>query len=132
MLEILSFKLRFADEHARVMPKTDARGCPFAGPGVDLRGEDAQRAFAAAKPLIALLAEAEPGVVVRSLSVDLAKPRLLCTLEPSTPEKDPRPRVVRIEEGPLLRRMLGQCQAVISVLADASERALRRREKKEG
>ena len=41
-MELRSFKLRLADEHVRVVPKTDAAGCPFSGPGVDLYGDVAR------------------------------------------------------------------------------------------
>jgi len=124
MLVLRSFKLRIADGHARAVPKTDARGCPFSGPGVDLRGVEAQAAFDAAKPLFDALLEVEPGVTLRSLSVDFERPRVLCTLEPTVPAADRRPRVVRIDDGPLLQRLLRKTEAVEAVLCKASARAL--------
>ncbi|MRG91251.1 hypothetical protein [Polyangium spumosum] len=105
-MQIRSFKLRARDHHVRVVPATDHEGCPFSGPGVDLRGERAEQALEAAGPLFAALAAFEPGVVIRSLSFDLERGRLLATLEPTTPERDARPRVVRIDGGPALQTLL--------------------------
>ena len=67
----------------------------FAGPGVDLRGDEARALFALATPFREWLDAREPGVTLRSLSVDLAAHRVLITLEPMT--ADQRPRVVRID-----------------------------------
>ncbi len=123
-----SFKLRLADVHVRVVPRTDARGCPFSGPGVDLRGEDAARAFAAAAPLLAALAAAEPGVVVRSIAVDLERPRVTATLDPTVPAADPRARVVRVDESPLLHLLLDAAAPVVELLTIAAAAMLARRE----
>jgi hypothetical protein len=90
---IASFKLRFFARHVRVVPRADARGCAFAGPGVDLFGEAAGEAFALAAPVLAWLAAREP-VTMRTLGVDLAKRRLLGTVE--VPGE--RPRVIAIDE----------------------------------
>lgn len=67
----------------------------FTGPGVDLRGDDAERAMASAKPIEAWLLAREPGVVLRSLSIDRAKMRVLVTLEATSPGE--RPRVIRFD-----------------------------------
>lgn len=104
-MRIRSFKLRSTDgkdPHVRIVPATDEAGCPFEGPGVDLRGEAAARVFARAEPLFDAIRAFEPGIVIRTLSFDLDRPRLLATLEPTTPEADPRPRVVRLDQGPAL------------------------------
>jgi hypothetical protein len=112
-LPIASFKLHFAERRARVVPSRDASGCPFAGPGVDLVGDETAPAFALAAPVLAWLAAREP-VRVRSLSLDVERRRLLVTVE-----AEPRPRVVKIDPGvdagasaeivalagPLLRRL---------------------------
>ena len=66
----------------------------FSGPGVDLRGDEAHAVLALAAPFRAWLEAREPGVVLRSLSVDVASRRVLITLEPNPGE---RPRVVRID-----------------------------------
>jgi hypothetical protein len=128
-MRLRSFKLRFADEHVRIVPATDAAGCPFSGPGVDLRGEPAARAFELAAPLIAALAEAEPGVAVRSLAIDLERPRITATLEPApaSASADPRPRVVRIDGGALLRRLLDRSPALCDHLGREAAAALARR-----
>ena len=65
----------------------------FDGPGVDLRGEEAERIFALARPMIAWLEAREPGIVMRSLSVDRTKQRVLVTLE----QEDDRPRALRFD-----------------------------------
>ena len=65
----------------------------FSGPGVDLRGEEAERIFALARPMIAWLEAREPGIVMRSLSVDRSKQRVLVTLD----EEGDRPRALRFD-----------------------------------
>jgi len=92
-LPIASFKLQIAERRARIVPAFDASGCPFAGPGVDLIGEEASAAFALAAPVLAWLEAREP-VCVRSLSLDVGRGRLLVTVEAGPGE---RPRVVKID-----------------------------------
>ena len=128
-MQIRSFKLRVADGHVRVVPKTDEAGCPFAGPGVDLRGPRAEEAFEAARPFFEALAAFEPGVVIRSLSFDFDKQRLLATFDPTTPEADPRPRVVRIDGGPALRTLLPHALALATCLAALARPVLAERPK---
>jgi hypothetical protein len=65
----------------------------FDGPGVDLRGEEAERVLTLALPMIGWLEAREPGIVVRSLSVDRAKMRVLVTLE----QEGDRPRALRFD-----------------------------------
>ena len=96
-LPLASYKLRFHEDHVRAVPARDEAGRPFAGPGVDLRGEEARALFALAAPFRAWLEAREPGVTLRSLSVDRAAQRVLITLEPDYGGADPRPRVVRID-----------------------------------
>jgi hypothetical protein len=118
-VRIRSFKLRLADGHVRIVPNTDPAGCPFAGPGVDLLAEAATEAFRSAAPLLSALAELEPGIAVRSLAVDLDKPRLTATLH-----AEGRPRVVRIDAGPALTRLLAAARPLESYLTEAARRAL--------
>jgi hypothetical protein len=127
-MALRSFKLRIADDHVRVVPRTDALGCPFGGPGVDLRGVDAAGVFAAAAPLVAALMAAEPGIVVRSIAVDLERPRVTATLDPTAPERDPRPRVIRVDEGPLLQRLLDASAPAVALLTTAAADMLARRQ----
>lgn len=94
-LPLASYKLRFHEDHVRAVPARDEAGCAFSGPGVDLRGDEARAVFALATPFRAWLEAREPGVTLRSLSVDLAAHRVLITLEPMAANQ--RPRVVRIE-----------------------------------
>jgi hypothetical protein len=86
-LRLGSYKIRFADRHIRAMPEG------FPGPGVDLRGEEADRLIDLAKPMVAWLEAREPGIVMRSLSVDRAKQRVLVTLE----QQGARPRALRFD-----------------------------------
>lgn len=88
----------------------------FAGPGVDLRGEDAARAIAAAAPVEAWLVAREPGIVLRSLSVDRGKMRVLVTLEPASPGE--RPRVVRFD-APHAGEIVDAAREAERVIADA-------------
>jgi hypothetical protein len=120
-LPIASFKLQLAEQRVRIVPAVDASGCPFAGPGVDLVGEEAASTFALAAPVLGWLEAREP-VRVRSLSLDVGRRRLLATVEAGRGE---RPRVVKIDPrvdaassdailalaAPLLRR-LGEVAAV--------------------
>jgi hypothetical protein len=118
-----SFKLRLADGHVRIVPATDSTGCPFAGPGVDLFGEAANEAFRLASPLLAGLAAFEPGIAVRSLAMDLEKPRLTATVH-----AEGKPRVVRLEAGPALTRLLAATPALLAYLTAAASRALTARD----
>jgi hypothetical protein len=139
-VRLRSFKLRLADAHVRIVPLTDAAGCPFSGPGVDLRGDAAARALALAAPLIAALHDAEPGVRVRSLAVDLERPRVTATLDPAAapgaggspgpalaPADSLRARVVRLDDGALLRRLIEASGPICDHLARAAAEALARR-----
>ena len=111
-IELRSYKIRFHDRHVRAVPKTGLDGCPFAGPGVDLRGDDADAVISAAVPLVAWLTAREPGVVVRSISIDKQAPRALITLEDAS-----KPRVIRIDAP--------QAGEVVAAAAEA-ERAIAR------
>lgn len=120
-LPIASFKLQLAERRVRIVPAVDVSGCPFAGPGVDVVGEEAASVFALAAPVLGWLEAREP-VRVRSLSLDVGRRRLLATVEAGRGE---RPRVVKIDPrgdagssdailvlaAPLLRR-LGEIAAV--------------------
>jgi hypothetical protein len=90
-LAIASFKLQLLERRVRIVPEHDALGAPFAAPGVDLVGAEADAAIAEAAPLLAWLRAREP-VVVRTISLDVRRARLLATLD-----ERPRPRVVRID-----------------------------------
>lgn len=107
---LASFKIRFHDEHVRAV----VAGHP--GPGVDLRGDDARRAIAAAKPMLEWLSAREPGVDVRSISVNDA--RILVSLS-----AEPKPRALRIE-APDLREASADAETLILCFAI---RALERR-----
>lgn len=96
----------------------------FAGPGVDLRGAAAERAIAAAKPIEAWLLAREPGVVLRSLSVDRAKMRVLVTLEAAA--KGERPRVLRFDP-PHANELIDAAREAERTIGDACEVAIAKR-----
>lgn len=108
----------------RAVPARDEAGCPFAGPGVDLRGAEALAILALAGPFRVWLETREPGVTLRSLSVDVAARRVLITLEPMTAEQ--RPRVVRIEP-PHSEELLEAAKALETALGKACVTKLRLR-----
>jgi hypothetical protein len=76
-----SFKLRWRDARVRVVPLRGLDGAPFTGPGVDLLGDDAARAFALAAPMEAWLRAREPGLTLRSLGTDLVQGRVLVSFD---------------------------------------------------
>jgi hypothetical protein len=76
-----------------------------------------------ATPFRAWLHAREPGVVVRSVSVDLASQRVLMTLEPNPGE---RPRVVRID-APHGDDLLREAAVLEAALSAACAEKLRRR-----
>lgn len=119
---LASYKLRFFDRHVRAVPTHDNAGCPFAGPGVDLRGEAADAVLALAAPLRAWLEAREPGIVLRSLSVDVAKLRVLVTLE----QPGDRPRVLRFDP-PSSTALLEQGNPLATEIERACRAALARR-----
>jgi hypothetical protein len=123
-LPLASYKLRFHEDHVRAVPARDLEGCPFAGPGVDLRGAEARAILALASPFRAWLEAREPGVTLRSLSVDLASKRVLVTLAPMT--ADQRPRVVRIDP-PHSEELLAGAKQLEAALGDACAVKLRQR-----
>lgn len=96
-LPLASYRLGFRTPQARVraVPARDEAGRPFAGPGVDLQGVEATALLDLAGPFRDWLEAREPGVVLRTLSVDRRSRRVLMTLVPMTP--DQRPRVVRVD-----------------------------------
>ena len=95
-MTLRSFKLRFRDGHVRIAPGTDAGGCPFLGPGVDLRGDAALRAFELAEPMLAWLRARQPGIAFRSLSVDLPRGRVLVSFEDAHAVSG-KPMVLRVD-----------------------------------
>jgi len=118
-MRLASFKLRFADAHVRIVPKTDANDCPFAGPGVDLRGEEAASVFAAATAIVKWFTDREPGAQLRSFSMDFDSGRALATIEDT-----PRPRVIESRGDAELRTA---ADALIPLLCQLASAALARR-----
>lgn len=109
MSHVRSFKLKFREEYGRIVPSMDLHP-------LTLRGEEARRAIELAAPIEVTLRAFEPEVHVRSLSLDLARPRLLATLEPTTPDADARGRVVRLEAGPALDLVLASAAPLLAYL----------------
>lgn len=118
-MRLASFKLRFADRHVRIVP-LEHEGCPFEGPGVDVRGGDAETIFAAAAPMVAWLYEREPNARLRSLSFDLRALRVLLTLDDPSLQK---PRVIRVDP-PASSELYDRAKDLFPLLADTAERAI--------
>lgn len=118
-VRLRSFKLQRHERRVRVVPAVDLAGCPFGGPGVDLVGDESDGVMSLAAPLFSGIEVLEPGVRVRSVSVDLEKPRLLITLEATG-----RPRAIRIDEPSLAARLLAPCDGLLAALAAAAATAL--------
>jgi hypothetical protein len=116
---VARFKLHVREEHARIVP-----AAPFVGPGVDLRGDEARAAIARAAPLVEWLHAREPGVHVRSLSVDLATGRVLVTID----DGPARPRVVRVD-APQSAELLDAAAPLVAWLADVAAAKIAARQK---
>lgn len=138
-LPLASFKLRFHDEHVRAVPARDADGCPFRGPGVDVRGEAARAVLDAAAPMLAWLDALEPGVSrgIRSLSSSRAPDgtplRIIATFDAPYAGADgtagpvpQRPRVIRIAP-PHIFELAALARDVEAKLSAACAAALSRR-----
>jgi hypothetical protein len=118
---LISYKIRYADRHVRAVPSEGLDGAPFTGPGVDLRGADADAVIEASRPMLAWLEAREPGVVVRSISVTCDPPRALVSLAAT-----PKPRAIRLD-GPFAEELREAGRAAEARLIDACRRALARR-----
>ena len=114
-LPLSSYKLRFHEDHVRAVP------AGFDGPGVDLRGADARAILELAAPIRAWLEAREPGVVLRSLSLDRDRLRVLVTLEDK-----PRPRVIRLDP-PYANEIVELATELERALGAACEAKLRAR-----
>jgi len=123
-LPLVSYKIHLEDVHVRAVPARDASGAPFAGPGVDFRGDDARAVIEAARPVIAWLDAREPGVVVRSISVKTRGPRVLVSLAPLG--SDPRPRAMRFDP-PYANELRDAARDAERIIGEACTRALARR-----
>jgi hypothetical protein len=94
----------------------------FSGPGVDLRGDAAEHIFELARPMIAWLEAREPGIVMRSLSVDRSKPRVLVTLD----RAGDRPRALRFDPPSAIELIDAGAEAERAI-AEACARMIARR-----
>ncbi|MGE0792432.1 MAG: hypothetical protein AB7S26_42550 [Sandaracinaceae bacterium] len=106
----------------RAVPRTDPSGAPFLGPGVDLRGSAATEVLAAAAPVRAWLEAREPGITLRSLSVDRTRDRVLVTLE----QARDRPRALRFD-GSAAAELIAAATEIERRLAPACAAQLARR-----
>lgn len=105
-----SYKIRFHDRHVRAVVEGHV--------GVDLRGDDAARVIAAARPMIDWLDAREPGVDVRSISVNDARILVSVNGVRTTDAPAPKPRALRIEDASL-REAGREAEALIEELARA-------------
>lgn len=123
-LTLASYKLRSFDRHVRIVPALDDAGCAFAGPGVDLRGADADSIFALATPFREWLDVNEPGATLRAVSVDLVAPRVSMTLEPRSGAKATVRKLDAAESAALLERARALEDALVVCCAAALQRRL--------
>jgi hypothetical protein len=89
-LPITSLKLNFVAGRVRIVPARDLSGCPFAGPASISWAPRLRRRSASRLP--SLPGSRREPILARTLSLDVPRGRLLVTIE-----KQPRPRVVRID-----------------------------------
>lgn len=82
--------------------------------------------MAATTEVLTWLRAREPGVDLRSLSVDLVRPRVLLTLVPPPGE---RPRALRFDP-PSADELIAAAHPAESVIAEACLHVLRQRERK--
>jgi hypothetical protein len=123
-LALASYKLRFHDVHVRAVPSVGLDGEPFGGPGVDLLGDDARAAIAAAEPIVGWLRAREPGVLVRSISIRMAGPRVLVSL--AVRPGDARPRALRFDP-PYAEELRDAGREAERIIGEACRAALARR-----
>lgn len=121
-MALRSFKFQLRERRVRIVPSTDPEGCPFSGPGVDRIGDESDALLPLLAPLLRGLEAFEPGIQVRSISVDLERLRLLATLEAPG-----RPRVVRMDNATTVERLLTSCTALLEALDRSAQEALARR-----
>ena len=114
-MRLRSFKLRFFDTHVRIVPATDVRGCAFAGPFVDLRGDDAMQVLSAASRIVGWFTAREPGARLRTVSIDLDTGRALATIESTV-----RPRVIESRGDAELRAAADALCPLLCALAAAA------------
>jgi hypothetical protein len=119
----------------RALPAADEEGRPFEGPGVDLRGDAAAAAFAAAAPVLAWFTAREPGVRLRSLSMEIGTGRVLATIKPDAlglapPHalRAPKARLVRVDPRASVE-LLEAARPLLAYLGTATREVLRRRTK---
>lgn len=124
-LPLASYKIHVRERRVRAVPEVGLDGSPFSGPGVDLLGADAAAAIEAARPIVAWLDAREPGVVVRSISVSTARPRVLVSVDP-VPGGDPRPRTLRFDP-PWAVELRDAARGAERVIGEACVRVLERR-----
>jgi len=127
-MEFSRYKLRFADGHIRAVCSPRAAVTP---PGVDLFGEEAAPALAAAAPVIAWLQAMEPGVPIRAILVDRDAMRVQISIDerieiPGSSSEKLRPRMFRAD-GPLAEELLALAAPVDEALARAVPGILARR-----
>lgn len=91
---------------------------------MDVRGVEARAVLEASGPVRAWLEAREPGIQLRSLSVDRVRLRVLVTLQPAAGEL--RPRVLRFD-APYATELIEAASDVEARISDACVRALRRR-----
>lgn len=121
-LVLRSWKVRFEEGRARIVPRTFADGAPFEGPGIDVGGDELATVLPALAPVRTWVEGREPGTRVRSLSFDFDRGRALATLRGA----DGRIVALRVDEeddGALF----ALARTASAFLAEAATKVLARR-----
>ncbi|MBK6691497.1 MAG: hypothetical protein IPG50_04740 [Myxococcales bacterium] len=114
---LVSLKLLLHERRARVVPRQGQDGAPFVGPGVDLLNERFETLVRLCPPLFQWFSAREPGIALRSLSLDFVSPRLLATYFPAGVAEGDKPFVMRVD-APQVYELL----TLASPLSDAARR----------
>lgn len=128
LLSIRSWKALFVEHRIRIVPRLDAEGRPFSGPGADVLGDEARSLLAALAPVVDWFAARDPGAAVRSVSFDFELGRALCTLryQASPLEVASKPHALRVDES-VAPELFDLARAANVNVAAAAEVVLARR-----
>ena len=130
---LASYKVNLPEGRIRAVPSRDEAGCAFAGPGVDVRFAPDGPLARAIDPVMAWLVAREPGVELRTISVDLRRRRVLVTLAPERTSSDvdlpfhrTKPRVLRFD-APYAEELIDAAKPLQTAIADDVRAVLARR-----
>jgi hypothetical protein len=124
-ITITSFKLRYAETHVRILPRT-YRGLAFEGPGVDLRGAEASLLLEMGMPIVAWLKARDPSVDVRGISCSFEKKQVLISYQAGEGIAASKPIALKIH-APESEELLALTAPMLSLLKEAARSRLARR-----